>query len=356
MPADDTIGIEPFVPHEVSGEQLEALADLENTIVAEQRPGDPPRSVAYVRTRYQSWTHFTDEERRHWWALRGGLPVGHAMTAVRRTGDNPHVMFVDLRVAPQARRQGVARRLLRCVVDAARSADRRSLVAEVQGREPLADLPGTAFGYAIGARPRREEHFNRLAIDDVEPSLLEAWLEQGPRRSPEMRLVWWEGTVPEQDLEGMADVVSRTSAGEPTDDLDIEPMTFSAASIRHWMQAMDREGRQAHIAAAKHEPSDVLAGYTMMTTDPTNPTVFDQFGTGVLPEFRRRGLGRWLKAAMLQRMVRLYPERREVRTGNADSNAAMLAINRALGFRPWVASCSWQVSVDDVEAYLARRS
>lgn len=53
-----------------------------------------------------------------------------------------------------------------------------------------------------------------------------------------------------------------------------------------------------------------------------------QGGTGVFPEFRGKGLGRWLKAAML-------------------------GINQALGFRPYLSRCVWQRETDKAEAYLA---
>jgi GNAT superfamily N-acetyltransferase len=74
--------------------------------------------------------------------------------------------------------------------------------------------------------------------------------------------------------------------------------------------------------------------------------------TGVFPQYRNKGLGRWLKAAMLERVMRERPEVKVVRTGNADSNAAMLKINHELGFKPYMASAIWQVELDKVREYL----
>jgi GNAT superfamily N-acetyltransferase len=61
----------------------------------------------------------------------------------------------------------------------------------------------------------------------------------------------------------------------------------------------------------------------------------EQSITGVLPAYRRRGLGKWLKAEMLEGVRERLPQARYLETGNAEQNEAMLAINRALGFQPY---------------------
>ncbi len=59
---------------------------------------------------------------------------------------------------------------------------------------------------------------------------------------------------------------------------------------------------------------------------------------------------------MLDRIVTGRPEAKFVRTGNADSNAAMLGINHALGFQPYISRALWQLDTDKALAYLAERS
>jgi GNAT superfamily N-acetyltransferase len=75
-----------------------------------------------------------------------------------------------------------------------------------------------------------------------------------------------------------------------------------------------------------------------------------------LPEYRNHGLGRWLKAAMLAKVLHERPQVQFVRTGNANSNAPMLKINAALGFKPYLAQSIWQVETERVAAYLASKS
>ena len=47
------------------------------------------------------------------------------------------------------------------------------------------------------------------------------------------------------------------------------------------------------------------------------------------------------------------PQILRIRTGNADSNGAMLAINHRLGFKLYIAETVWQLGVDRVERFLA---
>ena len=76
-----------------------------------------------------------------------------------------------------------------------------------------------------------------------------------------------------------------------------------------------------------------------------------------LPEHRGHALGKWLKADMTLRVIRDWPEVTHIRTGNADSNDAMLGINHAMGYRPLIATTTWELPVERASAWVeARRS
>jgi GNAT superfamily N-acetyltransferase len=74
--------------------------------------------------------------------------------------------------------------------------------------------------------------------------------------------------------------------------------------------------------------------------------------TGVFPEYRNKGLGRWLKAEMLDKILIERSQAKFVRTDNADSNAPMMKINNELGFKPYIADCIWQVETNETAKYL----
>ena len=104
--------------------------------------------------------------------------------------------------------------------------------------------------------------------------------------------------------------------------------------------------------AVRERATGRLAGITEVAWHPNRPEILQQRGTGVLAEYQNLGLGRWLKAAMLEKILRERPQVKRVRTGNADSNAPMLKINTELGFRPYISHQIWQIELAQVQAYL----
>jgi RimJ/RimL family protein N-acetyltransferase len=97
------------------------------------------------------------------------------------------------------------------------------------------------------------------------------------------------------------------------------------------------------------DPSAGCVGGTEVDFEPWEPSTALQQNTGIDPAHRGRGLAKWAKATVLERLRAERPDVRRVRTGNAFSNAPMLAINDALGFRVISAQTEWQASVDELE-------
>jgi len=53
---------------------------------------------------------------------------------------------------------------------------------------------------------------------------------------------------------------------------------------------------------------------------------------------------------MLLHLHELYPDARWITTDNANSNAPMLKINRAMGFKPYRGSVEYQMTREQLEA------
>ena len=86
-------------------------------------------------------------------------------------------------------------------------------------------------------------------------------------------------------------------------------------------------------------------GGTELTFEPWDPEAAQQQNTAIDPDHRGTGLAKWAKGAMLLRLRSERPEVVRVRTSNAFSNDAILAINKALGFNVVEVRTEWQGTV-----------
>lgn len=340
------IWIERFDPATARSEAMRGYHALSNRIRAEWWPDDPPRDLPVLRT---VLTTVPSVWGVRWWvAWHRGRVVGSAELEMNRTKENRHLAWFDLSVLPEHRRQGIGSALLRTVAEAARDDGRRLL-----GTGTAITVPdGEAFLRWVGAQAGLTQEINQLAIRDVDPALLRAWQDRAPAEA--FRLGFWEGPYPEADLAevvAMHDVMNTAPRG----DLDMEDFHWTPALIRDQEESMRKRGVERWTVYARHTSTGRIAGFTEVGWNRNEPEILHQWGTGVFPEFRNHGLGRWLKAAMLAKVLAGRPQVKFVRTGNANSNAPMLNINHKLGFRLYNTITVWQVPVGRVLSSLAER-
>jgi GNAT superfamily N-acetyltransferase len=316
---------------------------------AEELPDDPPepvhRTAAWYRNVPDSWVV------REFWTLDpDGSIAAAAEVSWSVAEENTHLVRTGIAVRPDRRRTGIGTALLRIVADVAEKAGRSVLMGAASSRVPA----GGHFARRVGAEAGQAVHTNRLLVSEVDREMIDRWIARGPERAPGYSLFAIDGPTPEEyldDVVGMANVMNTA----PRDDLDLEDETTDASHIREWERLADAAGDEWWALFARHAATGRFVGYTHVSWNPAQPNTVFQYGTAVRPEHRGHALGKWLKAAMLRRIIDERPAVIDVRTGNADSNDAMLGINRGLGFRPFIAATWWQVRVDTVRRYLETR-
>ncbi|MBA2668361.1 MAG: N-acetyltransferase [Trueperaceae bacterium] len=347
--AHPTYTITPFALREASDDALAAVNALRNELRAEREPHDPPTPVATMMHRMRNVPAFVDARA---WSVSngGGLLVAFAVIYIPITDENRHVAEFTIDVQAAHRRRGIGRGLLAHIVDAADSQHRTLLVSATDARIPA----GEAVMERLGATRGIVAQTHQLDLAHLDDALVQAWIDDARTLAAGYELHASEGPYGEEELPAIS-ALHGVMNEQPRDDLDIEDERMTPERLREIERYLFGGTTGRWTLTARDGASGDLVGFTELYLDTERPDLARQGDTGVFPDHRGKGIGRWLKASMLRKLRFERPEVRLVRTDNADSNAAMRRINEALGFEPYSANCVWQVRVDQVRAYLHAR-
>jgi mycothiol synthase len=340
---DGTVSILPFDARSAGDDLFAAYTAHSNLIRAELLPDDPPRSLRRVRALWLELPPFVG--RWGWLAVTAaGQLVGASVLTIEDVGDNRHLAYATVDVAPPWRRQGLARRLLAPLAQQAHEKGRSLLLVTTSDRAPA----GAALMGRLGASLGQTHSVSQLDLAQVDEAQLDTWVRNAPSG---FSLLFRSPPFPEDELPAVAALETMTLNEAPHGELDVGEFRVTAEEIREGHRFFQQAGFHLWSLHALHVDSGELAGGTALLLDPDHQAIIQQMGTGVYPHYRRQGLGRWLKAAMLQRLQCEWPQGRFVRTNNDTTNAAMLKINRELGFRPYSSQTIWQIPTEQLLSY-----
>jgi GNAT superfamily N-acetyltransferase len=339
--------IHPFDPQTNDMAALQNLGELQNAMRREILPDDPPIPLEEQISNLHNIPSFIGVW--FWVACdtAANKMVADANAMIMRTDENQHLLQFEIDVLPEYRQKGLGKQLLGRIAAIAEKEQRRLLITNTSGRVPA----GEAFMQRMGAQRGLVGAVNQLRVEDLDRDLVQTWIAQAPERAADFALGLWDGVYPEDQIEAIANLYELTNQ-QPLGDLEIEDMHYTPEKLREMEKGMIARGSQRWTLYAYEKSTGKLAGYTELFWNPNRPQTAGQGMTGVFPEYRNKGLGRWLKAAMLDKVLTERPEVRFIRTQNADSNAPMLNINNALGFKPYSSNILWQIELVKVQAYL----
>ncbi|MFJ8141512.1 GNAT family N-acetyltransferase [Streptomyces sp. NPDC096013] len=281
--------------------------------------------------------HGPNSRRLAWLATDAdSIPIG---TAFLRLFDSPgqkHLAELTVQVHPAERRRRVGSRLVDAVVAAARADARRCVIAQAE-----AGSPGDYFLPARGFKKVLTLRFSRLPLADADTTALARIIE---RPHSGYRLMSWQGTVPDGLAETFAD--SRRAMDDmPMDDTDYGTVTWDVDRVRAAAKAVEQRGDHLHTVVAVDVSDDSIAGFTELVVPGDGRGDGQHYGTGVLPEHRGHGLGRWMKSESIRDARERYPHLGGLLTDTADSNTHMRRINDGLGYTPTHTTHQYQLDL-----------
>ncbi len=322
-----------------------AVFDLFQTVQARRHPDDPlwPFEAWLDAQAALAATPVIDVERDVAWD--GGRAVGWASSEFLRLPGHEHRLRLSLELRADARSPDLERDLLRAALASAEAHGATLVSIRTFDVEPEAAV----WLEGLGLRPGLKTHTNQLRLDDLDRDLIADWIAAAPTDAYEP--VWWDGGIPDAGIDTYIEL-NAILHDAPMGELEQIRDPMKPEHVQAFQDFMRQRNLVPWMLLVRRRSDGAYGGFTQMVWDPTRPFTMEQWETGVRPEHRGQGLGKWIKAAMLDRVLRERPDVRIVRTGNADENAPMLSINRRLGFRPYLAESEWEVDVAQLRAML----
>ena len=270
-----------------------------------------------------------------WSAVVDGQAVGAGWMRTPML-DNLELAELDVHVLPGHRRRRTGAALLALLEEEARSRGRRVLTG-------LSSWPydaGTDGGGASGPEFARARGFD-LALSEVQrelalpvdDALLAGLADEAARAHAAYTLRSWSGPVPDDLLQGWAEITSTLATEAPTGELELEPEAVSTEAVREREETIARQGRTKYNTVALSDEGEVVA-YSDLATTVHEPGRAYQWGTLVRRAHRGHRLGVAVKVANLRLLQRERPDITRLTTYNAEVNSHMIAVNEAIGFRP----------------------
>ena len=331
-----------------SDEELTESARFLQIMNKERVPEDPPTPIEAIKQRLRAKTEG------QWRAIfiardqRGKLVGSGFVGWNKNEPENAHARWTEVNVLPDYRRRGIGRALMRSLVEACID-QRDDLVffGQTSDRVPA----GEAFASAVAATAGLPMKQNQLTIAEVDRATVAEWAKLDPKG---YRLERADNVVPQALVPAYLDAANSIN-DMPKGDLRFADQRFTEEQLRDRESWLKQAGMQWWVIVAVTDAGEGV-GFTEIQFDPRSPHLIWQGGTGVVGSHRGHKLGLWMKAVMLERILRERPEAKYIRTGNANVNEHMLAINTQLGFRHAWSNTLWQLPVAEARTSLGLRA
>lgn len=320
---------------------------------------DPDDPVVPDDVYEQAWREERDDQD---WAYRDaiveadGQIVATFGTEAPKPGtpnyaNNGHMMFGSAAALGPWRRRGIGRAWLRHVLDWMPETGATSLMASAH--EP----DGHAFLRWLAGEPKQLLRYSRTDFRALDWDMIQRWVDEAGGRAPGYTLEIHTRRLPEDLWDEYCAAKTEQMRHIPRDGLDMGDWVFDADDQRDFYRLLDTYAADHNVIWVR-DPGGRIVAITDGGYYPHQPRYVQQFFTGVHPDARGLGLGKWVKARMLQLAREAYGDRdiHWVRTDNATSNAPMLAINERLGFREYRVRGIYQAHRDQIAERLGHVS
>jgi len=256
--------------------------------------------------------------------------------------ENKHNSYFYILIDSDYRRQGLGSLLLKTIVEKAKNRECKFTETDTYYES------GKRFCKKFGGKLINESSENRLLLEEVDWELVNNWREEAKEKAPMVVLENYL-IVPEKDITEICALETILEKQMPTLDGEEQWTDVYTPEKKREIERLQQKKGYINYTLISREYNGTISGMTEIRYSRTDrPERINQGLTGVLQEYRGRGIGKWLKAEMMVYIENHIPEARFIVTGNADHNAPMNSINERLGFKPYYNESSFKFRLSTV--------
>ncbi len=305
-------------------ESIRLAVRIENAHHAADCPWQNP--LTPYRQEMQMRHGWDGEVGRYFLAYDAETPVGLASLNTSEW-DNRDLAWLGVVVDPEHRRKGYGTRMLDQLLASSRDAGR-----SLAGADGWESPGGEAFARATGFEKRSQAINRRMLLTEIDLADVRRLRDQAAQAAGAYELVRVAGRTPDDLVDAVAEMTGAINDA-PTDDLEYEDEQYPPERIRSYENAVEKSGFRLYRLLARHRETGALGGHTVVVVDTEQPANADQHDTSVVRDHRGHRLGLLLKTEMVLWLVETEPQLMSVDTWNTESNAHMIGVNEALGYR-----------------------
>jgi GNAT superfamily N-acetyltransferase len=326
-------------------ESIEVLTDLYNAARIVDDPTSPPAIAEQVAGDVEFGWDMHPDVRYLYTPPGGDSPVG-VLAVDLPIYDNLQLMWAEILVDPNHRRQGHGTALMEEALRQAREAGRTIIWVGTAEDDLGARAFVEKFGFSYASHDaRRRQQLADLDSDELDRLYAEAieaakdyWLER--LMSP----------VPDEVLAELVDVTAAINDA-PAGDLTYEDEVFDVARLREIETARQKRGDLIYRIVARHRETGEAAGHTVVVYSALRPNRAGQGDTAVARGHRGHRLGMLLKIAMMRWLAEEQPQLETIETWNNADNSHMINVNEAIGYRLSRIYNMYELKLEGAKAY-----
>jgi hypothetical protein len=190
----------------------------------------------------------------------------------------------------------------------------------------------------------------RLYRDKANDGVIEQWLNEIPAANPDLRIEFYEA-VPEEYVDEYAETFTLFLNEMPAERHRSEPYHLSPDMVRRQTE-FRKTVNEFQCTYLLLDRDNRIVGHSNVAISGRDSTDAYQAMTGVVSQYRGRGLSKWLKAAIYKKIGERFPDNKMMTSDMRAVNKPIQAVNARMGFVLKSRGGEYEISPEQLRRFL----